>query len=502
MSSIGQLPKSLSRDAGKGALWIYGRVAAVQILNLATIVVLARQLELDAFGIVALANVALSFFSALASEGVNQFIIFDQKEDHQARARAAFWLNVVLGILTLSIGFLAAAPLARFFNEPQFQYIFQLMILRFPLEAITRTFDAISHKNLNFRNTEIRDTVLQLFSGISSIGMALSGYGVWSLVVPAVLVSTVQPLLAAMATRWRPGWDLGFRHWLRIIKYSGNIFGGSLTSLIMIHGDTIVVGKILGTTLLGVYNLSWQTSNLISRLIVNGGNKLFFPMLSSVSEDRERMVDILRRLLRILSSITFPALIGLFVVADEFILAIYGDKWIAAVIPLQILIIYAIRFSIGSPLWPVLKALGRPDLLFKLGICTLPFYLCSIVIGCNYGLVGVAAGVTLVRTAAGGVSFVLVARQLKVATASILVPVIPSFFAAVTMGLLLSVVKCTLAGLEGVIELSVLIAAGIIIYFLVIRYFFRGVARDYAEISTRLLGKWAIYIHRLLGVRG
>ena len=70
------------------------------------------------------------------------------------------------------------------------------------------------------------------------------------------------------------------------------------------------------------------------------------------------------------------------------------------------------------------------------------------------------------------------------------------------MGCLLSVVKCTLAGLEGVIELFVLIAAGVIIYFLVIRYFFRSVARDYAEISTRLLGKWAIYIHRLLGVRG
>ena len=493
--------QSIGVAGAKGVVWIGGRIVAIQVINFATIAVLARQLDIHAFGVVALANVALNLLEAIASNGVNQFIIFDREDNFQNRAKAAFWLNVLFGILAVTIGFMVAGPAARFFDEPEFQYVFQLMILRFPLEAMTRIFDAISHKELQFRNIEIRDTAIQFVSGGCSIAMALTGYGVWSIVVPMVLLSPIQVLVAAMGTRWRPGWNPGFQHWPRILRYARNIVGSSLTSLILIHGDTILVGKILGASLLGVYNLSWQVSNLVSRTIVNGGNKLFFPMLAAVGKQDGKMPNVLRGLLRTLSCITFPALVGLFVVADDFILTVYGEKWSAAVLPLRILLVYAIRYSIGSPLGPVLKALGRPDLIFRTGLFAVPFYLTAVWYGCSYGIVGVAVGVTLVRTVVGSVLFVVVARQLEVSTSSILAPVRSSILAAVSMGGVLYAIKLSLVGVlevGGVAQLLVLVAGGVVIYLIGIRYVFRSVACDYAELATRFLGKKAIYAHYIL----
>ncbi|HCS28534.1 MAG TPA: hypothetical protein DIW43_13825, partial [Spongiibacteraceae bacterium] len=75
-------------------MWVYGRTVAVQLLNFAAIVVLARELDVADFGIVALASVAISFISTIASQGVNQYIIYDSAEGHGERSKAAFWLNL------------------------------------------------------------------------------------------------------------------------------------------------------------------------------------------------------------------------------------------------------------------------------------------------------------------------------------------------------------------------------------------------------------------------
>jgi PST family polysaccharide transporter len=495
--------RSLGDSASHAALWIYGRMLAIQFFRFVAIVILARELDIRAFGIVALANVAVTFLGVLASQGVNQFVIYDRGVGSEDRVAGAFWLNVTISLVAVVVGFISAPAVAAYFDEPQLELILAVLLLRFPFDAMTRVFDAVRNKELHFRDIEIRDTAIEFCIAVASIGMALAGFGVWSLVLPALFLAPVQTLVAARTTRWSPGWDFQIKAWPRAFKYTANIIGSSLTSFVITHGDTLVVGRLMGSSLLGIYNLAWQTSNLVSKNIVNLSSKLFFPVLSAVSEDRPRMVSILRRLLHILSAIAFPTLIGLFVLADDFVNVMYGEKWNEAVLPLRVLIIYAIRYSVGSPMGTVLKALGRPDIIFKLGLLTLPFYLVAVGLGSEHGIVGVAVGVTLVRTVFGAMMFVAVAKEFEMPTRELIQPMRSPMAAALLMGFTVSLAGVCWDGVDSnysSAKLLLLICLGICAYVLSLRIVFRETAHELAWLLSQMFGDRAVFLNRILKV--
>jgi O-antigen/teichoic acid export membrane protein len=483
---------SLEARTAHGALWIFGRTLSVQLIRFLAIVILARELDIRAFGIVALANVGVTFLGVLASQGVAE-----------SRAAGAFWLNVTISLIAVLLGFIAAPAVAAIFDEPQLEVILATLLLRFPFDAMTRVFDAVRNKELHFRDIEVRDTAIEFVVAAGSIVMALAGFGIWSLVLPAVILAPVHTVIAAITSRWSPGWNFRIREWPRAFKYSASIIGSSLTSFVITHGDTLVVGRLMGSGVLGIYNLAWQTSNLVSKNLVNLGSKLFFPVLAAVSDDRRRVVSVLLRLLHILSAMAFPALIGLFVLADDFVNVVYGEKWNDAVLPLRILIVYAIRYSVGAPMGPLLKALGRPDIIFKLGMLTVPFYLAAVGLGSVYGIVGVAVGVTVVRTVFGVLTFVAAAREIGVPALELIAPMRSPMAAALIMSVVIFLVGTGWDQLDAnysVLKLFGLVCLGICTYFLNLRLFFRDTAYELARLSARLSGNRTIFLNRVLNV--
>ncbi|MBN48738.1 MAG: hypothetical protein CMN85_04295 [Spongiibacteraceae bacterium] len=495
---------SASTKAAKGSVWVYGRTVAVQLLNFAAIVVLARELDVADFGIVALASVAISFISTIASQGVNQYIIYDSAEGHGERSKAAFWLNLTISLVALGCGFLLAPQMGEFFGEPELPLLIMALLLRLPFDACTHISDAVLHKQLRFRSIAIRDTILQAAAALLSIYMATSGYGVWSLIVPSLLMAPLQTLVAYVVSGWRPGWNPGLQFWPRIWAFSSHVMGSTFTTFLISEGDTIVVGKLIGSAQLGIYNMAWRTSNLVSRNIVNVANALFLPLLSAASSNRDQLIVILLRILKLISAITFPALIALFVLADDFINVVYGEKWDEAVLPLRVLILYAIRYSVGSPLGPALKALGRPDLIFKLGLATVPVYFIAVWMGSFYGIVGVAVGVTVVRTVVGYVTFKLVADLLRVSISQLMLPLRSSLYAALLMGGVLSASGIALDNFMpgySVEKLFLMIVIGFIVYMALIRSVFTDIASELSIVSQKILGSRSHIVDRMLNIR-
>lgn len=474
------------------AAWIYGRMLAVQAVNLAAVAVLARQLDARDFGIAALASVVIVFLQTVGAHGVNQYVIYDRAEGHELRARAAFWLGISIAVMTAAIGLIAAEPVSRFFGEPQLALIISVLLIRFPIEVATRFADSVLAKALQFRSVELRDTAIQIAAAALSIWMAFAGYGVWSLVWPHVLLAPVQLIAAFASSAWRPGWRPRFDLWPPILRYAGSVIGGAVTSFAIIEGDTLLVGRVLGPVQLGIYNLAWRSSNLVSRNVVNLSNKLSFPILARAADDRAKLVDTLRLLLRLVSAITFPLLVLLFVLADDFILVIYGEKWAASVLPLRILIVYAMRYSIGSPLGPVFNAIGRPDLVFKLQSAVVPIYALGIWIGSAYGIVGVAAAVTIVRTGFGAATFRVAAGQLGVRVGYLLSPMRGALIAALLTGAAVWAVKWVVTPLtagQGVYRLMLLGALGGAMHLAIVRAWFPEVAGDFQKFLGPLLSK-------------
>lgn len=485
----------------RGGAWVYGRMLLTNAINLGVMAILARKLSPADFGLVALAGVIMRFMVVVGAEGINEFVIYDNKEGREERVQAAFWMDMTFSVTATLIGLLLVPLITHFYTEPGLGSLLLIMFLRYPLDTLSKVPDALIKKSLDFQKLVIRDTILEIVTSLTCVGMALVGCGVWSLVIPGVVASPLRVIMVYRMTRWRPRFAFHFKHWPRIFSYSANVIGGTLVSLVVNDGDTLLIGKLMGSIALGVYNLAWTVANMVSRNITGLVNNLAFPALSAVSGDLERLRTGVSYMLRILSIATFPLLIGLFVVADNFILTVYGVQWREAILPLRILIIFALRLAVGSPTGVVYKAIGRTDITFKLGLYSIPFYLISIWAGSYYGIVGVAAGVTIVRTLVGLINFELMARCLKIGLIKVIEPMIPAFLASCWMSGVVFVVKLLLYAFlpeNNLFNLLVLVSVGGLTYLLLLRTVYNALAHDLVRATASLLGPLQIIAVKVL----
>ncbi len=499
--------QSVKKAVVRGGAWIYGRKVVTSLLHLGVMAILARQLGPAEFGLIALAQGLLNLLAILSSQGVNEYVIYDNEVGREERVEAAFWLDLSLSIASVILGLICLPLITKFYSEPGLDVVMVSLLLRYPIDALSRVPDALLKKRLEFRKLQTRDVVLDFLSSVGKIALALNGWGVWSLILPAFLISMVRAIVVFRMAKWKPRFVFHLNLWPVIFSYSGYVVGSTLTSYVINQGDTLLIGKLMGSQVLGIYSLAWSSAHLIIRNVNGVVNQIALPALSAASGDTAHLWFGLRRMMRLLSIITFPALIGLFVVADDFILAVYGPQWRDAILPLRILLIYALRYAVGSPIGPVFKARGRTDIPFKLGLAIVPFYLIGIWIGSRYGLVGVAMGVTLTRTAFGVVGFELVSRMLDVNFRKVVAPMVPSFLASCLMGCVVLSVKALLdvSAIEDnhLLTLGILMTLGGLTFLALLRTYFRDLARDLAGISRPILGSGVLQsaVNRMLAVQ-
>lgn len=471
--------------------WVFGRLVLVQILNLFAISIIARKLSPDEFGLVAIATILITFLNNVITQGVSQFVIFDRKENEE-RLNSAFWLNLLISFFICAVGFFLAQVISDFYNEPDIQIIIYLLLLRVPFESAIVIIDASINKKLQFKILEKRDIIVQLISISISILMALSGFGIWSLVFPSIISVLIRFLFTFHITVWRPKLSFNTSHWREIFTYSSKIIASSITNFLISEGDTLVIGKILGSYKLGIYNLSWRASNLVSRNVVSLVNKMSFPYIAkSVSNYKEVLIKI-NKIFRVLSLIIFPILFLLMVLAEEFILGVYGPQWKESILPFQILLIYAVRYCVGAPIGAVYKAIGRPDINLKIELSIIPFYIIAIIFGSSYGILGVAVGVTFIRTFFGLVSFVILANILKTSVLTFFNQMKYSFLASLIISLMILYIKNSFLlkfDLNQVFSFIILFSIGILFYSLLVKVFFKEASNEIEGIIKNLLQK-------------
>ena len=167
-------------------------------------------------------------------------------------------------------------------------------------------------------------------------------------------------------------------------------------------------------------------------------------------------------------------------------------SYFEAILPLRILLIYAMRFSVSSPIGAVFKAIGKPEIGFKIGLAVVPFYLFSIYLGSDYGIVGVATGVTVVRTLSGTVSFFLVGKFLEETYLSVSKPLLQPLLLSFCLGFLLVLVRFLLnfIGLDNSVSvLTISIFAGILFVWLLLRNVFRSLSYEILSYLAHILPK-------------
>lgn len=388
---------SIAGRSVRGASWLFVRRIAANVIRLAAMAVLARRLSAADFGLAALAQVLLAF-SVLSGElGVGAYVIADRDVGCEERAHSAFWLGLLMTAGQLLIFALLSPVIAHIFKQPELPSVLGVLAIAFAFRQLSAIPDALMRRRLEYGPLVARDAASDFLTAIVSLVMAIQGFGVWSLVIPQAVVEPLRAVTSFWVAHWRPRWSRHHPEWRRIVAYSLHLVGTNLLVLAANDGDTLLVGKLLGATALGFYDLAYQLSNVIGNNVTGVVSNVALSAFAAVSTDRERLRRGYVRVLRLLACIGFPALFGLFVLAPDAIAVLYGPRWALSAIMLRLFIVFTSVRIVTSPCAMIFNVVGRPDIGWKYNVFFVPAYAAAIVIGSRWGVVGVAAGVTAVR---------------------------------------------------------------------------------------------------------
>jgi len=500
------LKNSLTSKVVYSGLWSYGRIAFSGFFHVLVTAILARLLNPKDFGVVALASVILGILIVLGEEGFSQYVIYNNAPDSESRVNGAFWLNLCFAVIVSFIALMLLPVVNTFYRIKELPAILMLLILRFLIESFSYIPDALLKKRLDFAKIEFRNLIIDVFAGCLSLIMAFKGYGVWSLVFPLLILSPTRFIVSAITAKWLPKLNFFIHTWKEIFNYSKHLIGSTLTTLFLNEGDTLLMGKLLGVAQLGIYNIAFKSATMPIRTISTVTNKVAFPALTMLKGNKERMYENWVRMERLLGVFSFFLLSFLFIMADEFILSLYGQKWRSAIFPLRILIIFSIRQSVGNAGSAIFRTTGRTDLGFKLGIINLPFYFAGIYIGSFGGIVGVALGVTITRTLLGMLGFLFVGICLEKSFFEIVRPLWEPFLACSMAIIPLIVFKMSVMPFGGESSLIYLIKLGtgffvaIVFYFFIIRTFFPVLGEEIWKVLEPILGNYESIIKKILNI--
>jgi PST family polysaccharide transporter len=386
--------ESLRKKVIIGIGWTTLNRISQQGLKFAISVILARLLTPEAFGLVGMIVVFTGFASLFADAGFGAALVQREKIEER-HLSSVFWLQAGLGIL-LTLMLAAIAPLvAQFYGEPVLEVLTMFVAIQFTIESLGTVQTALFQRTMDFKKITIVKLVATVVSGGVAIILALLDYGVWSLVWQTVLNTTTDVAAVWILSPWYPQFLFRRSAIRELLFYSRNLLGFNAINYWTRNSDDLLIGRYVGSAGLGIYNRAYETMMLPIHLIRGIIGEVMFPTLSRLQKDVDHVRRVYLRATRTIGFISIPMMCGLMVVAESFVLALFGPKWEAVVPVLQVLCLIGIKQPVSSTTGWIFKSQGRTDQMFYWNLVVSTATVLSFIVGVQWGVLGVAIAFTI-----------------------------------------------------------------------------------------------------------
>lgn len=394
---------------------------------------LARLLPPEAFGLLAMVAAIGAILDLVKEFGLSAATIQRQDITH-AQVSALFWVNAGVGAI-LGLGLFLSAPLlASFYGQPALTSVAHWLALAFVASGLTVQHWALLRRQMRFVAIAGMETAADLLGFAVAIGLAVWGAGYWALVAQR-LVSPVFLMVASwLICRWRPARPARTADVRVLLGYGASVTGSGLAVAFSRSIDQILIGWLWGPAVLGLYE---RTTRLLL-MPINSINAPIYaaamPALSRLNGDPARYRAMFGQVMQKLALLTMPAFALAAVTADWVVEILLGPSWLQA-IPLVAL------FSVSAIYLPVLQSAGllymsqaRTGQMLKATLIDTGLCVASIVIGLQWGVIGVAAALAIVGLVLRmPVAFWLATRQGPVRVADIWRAIAPPASTAVAV---------------------------------------------------------------------
>lgn len=406
---------------------------SVQLLGL---LVLSRLLTPADFGLVAIVFAISNFAMLLRDMGMAAAIIQRESLDEETKL-TAHWSNCLIGVALAAALLALSHPLELLFKAPGLAPLVQLSALSFPFLSGTTVHQALLERANKFA-TVARIEIIALVAGfIVAVVSAYEGAGAYSLVFQTLTVSVLSAVQFWMASELKVRWRWSREHARTLWSFSGNLFGFNLVNYFSRNADTMIIGRVLGPTHLGPYSLAYRVMLFPLQNLTFVATRALFPMMSRQQNSPQELGAMHLRLLSVISFFTAPMMAGLFVLRETFVDVAFGDGW--DTVAMLFLWLAPIGFiqSLVSAGGVVFQALGRTDLLFRLGLLSSVLHVTGFAVGVQWGLSGVAAGYFVITAVNSVISLGVLLHLMQQTVPRLLSAVLPAIAKSVVMAIVI-----------------------------------------------------------------
>lgn len=379
----------MKRQALIASLWSGGDALSRQGVQFVTLLVLARLLTPEDFGLVAMLAVFIGVAAALADGGFSVALIQRRDVDHIDES-TVFWCNVTLGG-ALAVGLCVAAPwLADFYREPRLREITVAMSLAVVASSAVGVHAALMAKQLNFRIQALAGGIAAVTAGSVSITLALHGMGVWALVAQSVMMAVLNCLLLWWLSRWRPAFVFSRDSVRKLLGFSSYHLASTLmeTAYSRLYG--LLAGRQFGASALGYYANAESTRQLPGSLVGILVARTALPVFSQVQHEPLRMRRGLQFSIRVMMLLHAPMMLALIVLAEPVTELLYGRQWLPAAELLQVLALAGLLYPLHLINLHALMAGGHAKQMFRIEVAKKASGIFFLVLGASFGLMGMA----------------------------------------------------------------------------------------------------------------
>ena len=382
-------PETLNdRHLLRSLLWSAGGDWGTQIFTWMGFLVVMRLLTPADFGIAAMANILMPYFGQLTGLGLPRSVIVirDLTDDQLSQMNT---LSVLSATTLFLLGTLIARPFAAFFKTPALAPVFIVACSGLIMSALVAVPNAVLAKQMRFRLLSVLGITCTMTSAIATLALAWLGFGYWALLLGNMISGVIRLVVVFRYRPFRFAWP-HFRAIREPLRFGWQISVAVLAMNSYQRLDNFVAGRMLGPAALGFYGNAWEMANVPIEKVASLVTTVIPSYLSVVQDKPAELRRYLRGLTEMIALATFPATIGLSLVAHEFVPIVFGPKWDGMIRPLQVLSGYAAFRSIMALLPKVLTAVGKVRYVMWNELAALVLLPVSFYWGSRWGTAGIA----------------------------------------------------------------------------------------------------------------
>lgn len=376
---------NLKEQTISGIIWSFADNSLTQVITFVVGIILARLLSPAEFGLVGMIGIFIAVGQAFVDSGFNQALI-RKLNCTDSDYSTVFYFNLAVSVLFYSLLFFFAGTIADFFNEQKLVEILRVVSLSILFNAFGLVQETQLTKEIKIKVQTKISVTANIISGITSVILAYSGFGVWSLVFRNLSNVFIRNLLLWKLNKWKPSLVFSLNSFKELYAFGSKLFLSGLINRIFENIYYFVIGKYFSAEQLGFYTRADTFARLPSSNINGVVQRISYPVLVKLQNDDAALKKALKKLIKSTMLLTMFLMIIMAASAESLVITLIGEKWHQSVFYLQLLCFSLILFPLQSLNLNMLNVKGRSDLFLKLEIIKKLLVVPVIMIGIFYGI--------------------------------------------------------------------------------------------------------------------